>query len=269
MLQKARTDTNATKPSATEKPSTITLEPLLYRGVGALTHGDGVTCGVVGLCLAGVRVDAAVEFALGRGGIAGGGGDGPCGRSPATAVREVIIKYKLYIKQQIPSTNEISNLRARHGDPRVRVHDRNGRDATLERQSALLTCAGAGGGRQVEAAEAGHPHHARHVDGDGGRAGVAESLAEALRLVVHHAAQVGAAGVRRRGGAAVDEGQAREEAEEVGAAGRGAAALAGLLGHRADAGDGNHRQHQQRDAERRSRRRHCCSALAIWCLVGS
>lgn len=98
MLQKARTDTNATKPSATEKPSTITLEPLLYRGIGPLTHGDCVTCGVVGLCLAGVRVDGTVEVALGRGGIAGGGGDGPWGRSPATAIREIIIKDKLIIE---------------------------------------------------------------------------------------------------------------------------------------------------------------------------
>ena len=127
-----------------------------------------------------------------------------------------------------------------------------------------FTCAGAGGGREVEAAEARHRHHARHVDGDGGRAGVAEGLAQALRLVVHHAAQVGAAGVRRHGGAALDEGQAGEEAEEVGAAGGRAA----VLGHRADAGHGNHQQ-QQRDAERRSRRRHCFSLYLIFSVLES
>jgi len=129
------------------------------------------------------------------------------------------------------------------------------RNTRLKRED--FTCAGAGGGREVEAAEARHRHHARHVDGDGGRAGVAESLAEALRLVVHHAAQVGAAGIRRHGGGALDEGQAREEAEEVGAAGGRAA-----LGHRADAGDGNQQQ-QQRDAERRGRR-HCFSLDGNW-----
>jgi hypothetical protein len=91
MLQKARTETNATKPSATEKPSTITLGPLLYRGIWLLTHDDGVILGVAGVLVAGVRVDAAVEFALGRGTIAGGGGVVPCGRSPATATREIII----------------------------------------------------------------------------------------------------------------------------------------------------------------------------------
>ena len=125
---------------------------------------------------------------------------------------------------------------------------------TSEYDGKGLTCAGASSRREVEAAEPGHRHHARHVDGDGGRAGVAESLAEELGLVVHHAAQVGAAGVRRRGDGALDVGQAWEEAEEVGAAGGGAAA-AGL---RVDAGDGNH-HHQQRDGERRSRRRHWCS----------
>jgi len=77
---------------------------------------------------------------------------------------------------------------------------------------------------------------------------------------VHHAAQVGAAGVRRRGDGALDVGQAWEEAEQVGAAGGGAAAAAGL---RVDAGDG-HRQQQQRDAERRSRRHRC--SLADWFL---
>lgn len=123
-----------------------------------------------------------------------------------------------------------------------------------------FTCAGAGGGREVEAAEARHRHDARHVDGDGGRAGVAERLAEALRLVVHHAAQVGAAGVRRRGGGALDEGQAGEEAEEIGAAGGRAG-----LGHRVDAGDGNQEQQQQRDAERRSRRRHCFLLADLLC----
>jgi len=122
-----------------------------------------------------------------------------------------------------------------------------------------FTCAGAGGGREVEAAEARHRHDARHVDGDGGRAGVAESLAEALRLVVHHAAQVGAAGVRRHRGGALDEGQAGEEAEEVGAAGGRAG-----LGHRADAGDRNHQQQQRRDAERRSRG-HCFSLADLFC----
>jgi hypothetical protein len=86
MLQKARTGTSATKPSATEKPSTTTLGPLLYRGIWLLTHGDGVIRGV-----AGVRVDAAVEFAFGRGTIAGGGGGvAPGGRSPETATREII-----------------------------------------------------------------------------------------------------------------------------------------------------------------------------------
>lgn len=121
-----------------------------------------------------------------------------------------------------------------------------------DRVRTSITCAGAGGGREVEAAEPRHGHHARHVDGDGGRAGVAEGLAEALRLVVHHAAKVGAAGVRRHGGGALDEGQAGEEAEEVSAAG---GRRAGLGRHRLDGSDGSQ---QQRDAERRSRR-HCFS----------
>jgi len=91
MLHKAMTGTSATKPSATEKPSTTTLDPLLYRGIWLLTHGDGVIRGVAGVLVAGVRVDAAVEFAFGRGTIAGGGGGVvPGGRSPETATREII-----------------------------------------------------------------------------------------------------------------------------------------------------------------------------------
>ena len=44
--------------------------------------------GVAGVLVAGVRVDAAVEFAFGRGTIAGG--VVPGGRSPETATREII-----------------------------------------------------------------------------------------------------------------------------------------------------------------------------------
>ena len=108
MLQKARTETNATKPSATEKPSTITLDPpLLYRGIWLLTHGDGVIRGVAGVLVAGVRVDAAVEFALGRGTIAAGGGVVPGGRSPATATREIIIRENFSVGcQSLRSKNK-------------------------------------------------------------------------------------------------------------------------------------------------------------------
>ena len=72
----------------------------------------------------------------------------------------------------------------------------------------------AGGGGEIEPAEGRQQHGAGHVDGDRGPAGagLAERLAEAQRLVVHHAPQVGAAGVGRRGGAAVEEREAGEEA---------------------------------------------------------
>ena len=109
MLQKARTETNATKPSATEKPSTITLDPpLLYRGIWLLTHGDGVIRGVAGvLVAAGVRVDVAVEFALGRGTIAADGGVVPGGRSTATATGEIIIRENFSVGcQSLRSKNK-------------------------------------------------------------------------------------------------------------------------------------------------------------------
>ena len=107
MLQKAMTGTSATKPSATEKPSTTTLDPLLYRGIWLLTHGDGVIRGVAGVLVAGVRVDAAVEFALGRGTIAADGGVVPGGRSPATATGEIIIRENFSVGcQSLRSKNK-------------------------------------------------------------------------------------------------------------------------------------------------------------------
>jgi hypothetical protein len=108
ILQKAKTDTNATEPSATEKPSAITLDPLLYRGIWLLTDGDGIIRGVVGTGVAGVRVAGAVELALGRGVTAGGGGgDGPWGRRSATA------RGICYISKFIDS---LDRVHVRHGE---------------------------------------------------------------------------------------------------------------------------------------------------------
>ena len=114
ILQKARIDTNATKPTGTEKPSAIILDPLLYRGIWLLTDGDGTIRGVFGVGVAGVRVAGAVELALGRGVTAGdgGGGDGPWGRRPATA-KGIIMKYRGEAKCASKRVTEIACVRVR------------------------------------------------------------------------------------------------------------------------------------------------------------
>ena len=90
----------------------------------------------------------------------------------------------------------------------------NGRKTRGCNGKLLVTCAGGGSGREIEAAEERQLHDAGHVHVDGGPlgAGRVECLAEAKRLVVHHAPQVGAARVGGRGGGAVEEREAGEEA---------------------------------------------------------
>jgi uncharacterized protein GlcG (DUF336 family) len=77
VLQKAWTDSNATKPSTTERRSTTTLDPLLYPGgVGLLILGDGVICAAVGVGVAGDNVDGTVDDTFGREALTGAVGGG-------------------------------------------------------------------------------------------------------------------------------------------------------------------------------------------------
>lgn len=113
-----------------------------------------------------------------------------------------------------------------------------------------VTWAGGGRRREVEAAEERQLHRARPVHGHRDRAaaaGLAEGLAEAERLVVHHAAQVGAARVRRRVVVAADEAEAWEEPDEAGVAAGPGRRAAGLR-RRAGGGDQQQRSGDDDDA---------------------
>jgi hypothetical protein len=160
------------KPSATETASAISLDPLLYLDdIWLVVLGDTVVNGGVGGT--GLGVDGTVEFVLGCGVLTGGVDAGPVGRSPSGQ----------FIQREFQSVADSRQKKSTSLQGERRLHD------------GMVTCAGRGGGRELEAAEERQLHDAGHVDVDGGPlgAGLVECLAEAERLVVHHAPQVGAA----------------------------------------------------------------------------
>lgn len=184
------------KPSAAEMASAMSFDPLLYPGFWLVVLGAAVVSGGVGVV--GIGVDGTVEFTLVPGVLTGGDGACPSGRSPSR---------HLVIQRDISDFHYVAS-------PWLKKTILHKEIANGEFPAPSYTCAGAGVGGEIEPAEGRQQHGAGHVHGDRGPAGagLAERLAEAQRLVVHHTPQVGAARVGRRGGGAVEEVEAGEEA---------------------------------------------------------